>query len=156
MGAWYSVGSRSDLRRRPRHRCAVATPVPVPAHPRQTSRRRSAGEPGDDVDDDASTTATAHLSLIACRGSVATSFRIRQAGTDRSSTPGTSRRRRRVVGHSAPWRQSSGVATLEQENTPRGSGALGRVGRSPDHYYLATWNLIVSKAAAINSELLRT
>ncbi|EZA57430.1 hypothetical protein X777_02438 [Ooceraea biroi] len=58
MGAWCGVGSRSDLRRRPRHRCAVATPVsPAPAidDSRQTSRRRSAGRPvvgqPDDVGD---------------------------------------------------------------------------------------------------------
>lgn len=131
MGAWCGVGSRPDLRHRPRHRCAVATPASRPRRvstasgPRQTSRRRSVGgrrrrrPPGTD---DESTTATAHLSLIACRGSVATSSPTRRAGASGSwpggvATPTPHRR----VGDSAPWRQSSGVATPEQENTTRGN-----------------------------------
>lgn len=48
ISAWCFKGSRSDLRRCPRHRCALATPVP-PARvstvlrPSVASRRRSAG-----------------------------------------------------------------------------------------------------------------
>jgi len=54
MGAWCSVGSRPDLRHRPRHRCAAATPIAVSpvatgardiVRPRQTSRHRSADGP---------------------------------------------------------------------------------------------------------------
>lgn len=80
MGAWCGIGSRSDLRRRPRHRCAVATPAPLAIGGSATDVATSVNRPGDV--DDVSTTATAHLSLIACRGSVATSFPARPAGAD--------------------------------------------------------------------------
>lgn len=83
MGAWCGIGSRSDLRRRPRHRCAVATPAPLAIGGSATDVATSVSRrtwPGDV--DDVSTTATAHLSLIACRGSVATSFPARRAGAD--------------------------------------------------------------------------
>lgn len=116
MGAWCGVGSRPDLRHRPRHRCAVATPASRPwrvstaSGPRQTSRRRSAGGLGElrrrrrsPEANDESTTATAHLSLIACRGSVATSSPTRRAWTSGSWVPGdvataiSHRRRQRPV-----------------------------------------------------------
>lgn len=60
MGAWCGVGSRPDLRHRPRHRCAVATPAspafPVTGYRRRPvrDRRRDVGQPADwanDVDD---------------------------------------------------------------------------------------------------------
>lgn len=95
IGAWCGAGTRRDLRHRPRHRCAVATPVPpardgcrggiVVLCPRQTSRRRTSRPPEADGE---STTATAHLSFNACRGSVATSFPTRLTEAPWSWRPG--------------------------------------------------------------------
>lgn len=72
---------RRDARRRP-----VETSTHDVVRPRQTSRRRSTIGPckrrrrrRPPEADDESTTATAHLSLIACRDSVATSFPTRRA-----------------------------------------------------------------------------
>lgn len=134
MGAWCTVGSRPDLRHRPRHRCAVATPAFRPR--RGIDGVRSATDVATSVSPtDWATTSTTSASRDRRRindgNCPPVAHRLSRLGRNEFSdtasisivelAPGTSRRRYPTVCDSAPWRQSSGVATPEQENTTRGN-----------------------------------
>lgn len=136
MGAWCDVGSRPDLRHRPRHRCAVATPASRPRRGiggvRSATDVATSVSPADwaNVVDDIGLrrpTTNQRRQLPTCRSSLvaARSQRVPRHGEHQRRGAGagdgvaTAMSHRRRVGDSAPWRQSSGVATSEQENTTR-------------------------------------
>lgn len=129
MGAWCGASSRPDLRRRPCHRCAVATSLVSQQTGERRRRRRRPPEAADE-----SMIATGNCPPVAHRLSRLGRNKLSDAAS-RSVEELSGRRDDGVAvapwgSRRASWRQSSGVATPQQENTSDRNGRTSPTARS--------------------------